>query len=145
MVLKLCVTVRFTASALTSLKRVYRTLSLHHPRDWYRSIVNWLLNPEVCSKSLWLVTRWGRCAKALRYREVNRKRTDLVEKQRSIDVWVNVSLVGEGIKGLRIVWYSVPCVLDTRDGIPLKDILNILSVYRGWRVSATRKERYWRY
>ena len=61
-------------------------------------------------------------AKALRYCEVNRKFTDLVEEQSSIAVWTNGSLVGEGIKGLHSVGYPVPCVLDTRDGIPLKEI-----------------------
>ena len=53
---------------------------------------------------------------------VNRNPTDLVEAQSLIDVWVNVDLVGEGVKGLHIVGYSVPCVLGTRDGIPLKEI-----------------------
>ena len=67
----------------------------------------------------------------MRYCEVNRKRTDIVEEQSSIDDWVNDSLVGECVKGLYIVEYSVPCVLDARDGIPLQGIQNILSAYRG--------------
>ena len=50
----------------------------------------------------------------MRYREVKRKRTDLVEEQRSIAVWVNGSLVREGVTGLHIEGYSVPCVLDIR-------------------------------
>ena len=58
----------------------------------------------------------------MRYREVNRKRTDLVEEQSLIEVWVNGSLVGEGVTGLHIEGYSVPCVLDAWDGIPLKEI-----------------------
>ena len=70
------------------------------------------------------------CAEDLRYREVNHKRTDLVEEQRSIAIWVNGSLVGEGVTGLHNEGYSVPCALDTWDVIPLKEIKNILSVYR---------------
>ena len=35
------------------------------------------------------------------------------------------------VKGLHIEGYSVPCVLDAWDGIPLKEIYNILSAYRG--------------
>ena len=61
-------------------------------------------------------------AKALRYCEVNRKFTDLVEEQSSIAVRVNGSLVGEGVTRLRIEGYSVPCVLDAWDVIPLKEI-----------------------
>ena len=67
----------------------------------------------------------------MRYREVNRKRADLVAEQSSIAVWVNGSLVGEGVTGLHIEGYSVLCVLDARDGIPLKGIWNILSAYGG--------------
>ena len=45
-----------------------------------------------------------------------------IAEQSSIAVWVSGSLVGEGVKGLHIKGYSVPCVFDTRDGIPLKEI-----------------------
>ena len=51
-----------------------------------------------------------------------RLRNDLVEEQSSIAVWVNGSLVGEGVTGVQIEGYSVPCVLDAWDGIPLKEI-----------------------
>ena len=61
---------------------VYRTLYLHHPRHWYR--YHSPLTPP----------HKGHCAEALRYREVNRKRTDLVEERSSIAVSVNGSLVG---------------------------------------------------
>ena len=58
----------------------------------------------------------------MRYREVDRKRANLIEEQSSIAVWVNGSLVGDGVKGLHIEGYSVPCVLDAWHGIPLKEI-----------------------
>ena len=56
--------------------------------------------------------------------------TSLKNKVR-LPVWVNGSLVGEGVKGLHTEGYSVHCVLDARDSIPLKEMLNILSAYRG--------------
>ena len=49
------------------------------------------------------------------YRVLRRLLIELIQSYPSIEPIVNV-------KGLHIEGYSVPCILETRDGIPLKEV-----------------------